>query len=257
MADLCFALPSSATHKEAPLQNYQKNSKTPKTCYAKQGFPLVSGGFLENCASTSTKSCREGKAAADPASPQLPKVTAALQALPSCHLHITQLKTNTPSPLATAAPDTRTFTRMACEPLPLELEQAMFPGSGSELVFSCVLLHQGRAAGQTFCKEAPPSQSCLSLNCSTPKLIQIPYVKPQHGLNFIFLLHSPAAPQQSWEEGSAAPFCRFVLNTSFPSLKDLALLRVTEDPEGAAYGSASLLTLQALCCNTTWKFYPC
>lgn len=80
---------------------------------------------------------QRGQAAADPASPQLPKVTAALQALP-CHLHITQLKTNTPSPLATAAPDTWAFTSMAREPLHLELEQGMFPGSG---FFPSVFLH--------------------------------------------------------------------------------------------------------------------
>lgn len=122
---------------EGTLTEWLKNSDTQNLLCKARLYTAVWGISGELC----LHKCQElqrRQAAADPASPQLPKVTAALQALP-CHLHITQLKTNTPSPVATAAPDTWASIRMAREPLHLELEQGMFPVSGFELVFSCIL----------------------------------------------------------------------------------------------------------------------
>lgn len=80
---------------------------------------------------------QRGQAAAEPAFPTAPQGHSCTpgSALPSA---ITQLKTNTASPVATAAPDTRALTRMAREPLHLELQQGMFP----RLRFlTCAFLH--------------------------------------------------------------------------------------------------------------------
>lgn len=110
------------------LTEWLKNSDTQNLLCKARLYTGVWGISGELCLHKHQE-LQRGQAAAEPASPQLPKVTAALQAV-LCHLHITQLKTNTPSPLATAAPDTWAFTSMAREPLHLELEQGMFPGSG-------------------------------------------------------------------------------------------------------------------------------
>lgn len=237
MADLCFALPSSGT-----LTELLKNSDTQNLLCKAKGFTLVFGGFLENCASTSTK--------ADPASPQLPKVTAALQALP-CHLHITQLKTNTPSPLATAAQThghspgwhvNLCIWSWSKECFHTQVLNLCFPA------FYCTKeqLQVGLFPVKYLYHKAFPELLNTKIQsnplCKMPELSPFPPLPTSH---------------QSWEEGSPTPFCRFVLNTAFPSLKDLACSVVTKDAEGAACGCASLVTLQVLCCNRSWRFFPC
>lgn len=107
----------------------------------KQGIKRHICGISGDLCTHRTWKLQRRQSAAKQAPPQLVKVTACILEALRCHLQIIQLKTNTYSPLATAAtPDICALISMSCEPLHLYLEQGMFPGYVFHPMFSYIFI---------------------------------------------------------------------------------------------------------------------